>query len=133
MVFNNYVDPEDDFEPEHTDDEELEVNDLAFDEEKGSYRLDVDDDDPDWDHPADYDTLSRGADNDVSTYDGSNPFVGSEYADLDDLKQEDWRNSGMRITDKNNFKLSKLDKEISKDEEDFRDDLDEEGYPKRRQ
>lgn len=130
MIFNSYVDPEEGFYPEDEDEEELEVNDLAFDEEKGSYRFDVEDNDPDWDHPADYDTLSQGAENDTSNYDVSNPFVGSEYANLDDLKQEDWSNSGMRITGKNNFKLSKLDKEISKDEEDYRDDLDEEGYPR---
>ncbi|MDR2282037.1 MAG: hypothetical protein LBE37_02450 [Sphingobacterium sp.] len=131
MLLNNYVDPEEDFLEEDGEDEGLEVNDLAFDEERGSYRLDVDDNDPDWDHPADYDTLSRGAESDVSTYDASNPFVGSEYADLNDLKAEEWENSGMRVTGKGNFKLSKLDKEIAKDEEDRRDDLDEEGYPKR--
>lgn len=131
MAFINYVDPDDGFMEEDGEEERLEVNDLAFDDEKGSYRFDVDDDDPDWDHPADYDTLSQGAEDDVSTYDVSNPFVGSEYADLDNLKQEDLERLGMRITDKKNFKLSKLDKEISKDEEDYRDDLDEEGYPKR--
>lgn len=130
MILSSYVDPEDGLDPEDGDAEELEVNDLAFDEEKGSYRFDVDDNDPDWDHPADYDTLSRGAENDASTYDVSNPFVGSEYSDLEDLKKENLNNLGMRITDKKNFKLSKLDKEISKDDEDYRDDLDEEGYPK---
>ena len=128
-MINNYFDPDDVFDPDE-EEEELEVNDLAFDEEKGSYRFDVDDNDPDWDHPADYDTLSQGADNDASTYDVSNPFVGSEYANLGDLQKEDLDNSGMRITGKGNFKLSKLDKEISKDEEDYRDDLDAEGYPK---
>ncbi|MFD2555795.1 hypothetical protein [Sphingobacterium tabacisoli] len=131
MVFINYVDPENDFIEDDDQEDGLEVNDLTYDEEKGSYRFDVDDDDPDWDHPADYDTLSQGAQEDLSTYDVSNPFVGSEYANLDNLKQEDLERSGMRITDKKNFKLSKLDKEISKDEEDYRDDLDEEGYPKR--
>lgn len=131
MLINHYVDPDEDFDPEENDDEELEVSDLAFDEEKGSYRFDVEDNDPDWDHPADYDTLSRGAEDDASTYDVSNPFVGSEYSDLDDLKKENLNNLGMRITGKSNLKLSKLDKEIAKDEEDYRDDLDEEGYPTR--
>ncbi|WP_164112709.1 MULTISPECIES: hypothetical protein [Sphingobacterium] len=130
MLINHYVDPEEDFDSDENEKEALEVNDLAFDEEKGSYRFDVEDNDPDWDHPADYDTLSRGAEDDASTYDVSNPFVGSEYSDLDDLKQEDLENSGMRITNKKNLKVSKLDRDLAKDEEDFRDDLDEEGYPR---
>lgn len=130
MELGNYFGPEDEKLEEDGDDENLEVNDLSYDERKGSYKLDVDDNDPDWDHPADYNTLSEGADNDMSTYDVSNPYVGSEYANLDDLKQEDLESLGMRITDKKNLKISKLDRDIAKDEEDFRDDLDEEGYPR---
>lgn len=131
MKLEFYSGPEDDeLEADGQAEENLEAKDLSYDERKGSYEFDVDDDDPEWDHPADYDTLSEGAEDDMSTYDVSNPFVGSEYADLDDLRQEDLENSGMRITNKKNLKTSKLDRDLAKDEEDFRDDLDEEGYPR---
>lgn len=106
-----------------------EVKNLVFDKEKGSYALDVNDDDPDWDHPANYETVSEGAEHDTSEYDSSNPFVGSEYADLEELKEQEFANSGMRVTKAKSLKISKLDEELAKDEEDLRDDLDEEGYP----
>lgn len=109
--------------------ESAEVKNLAFDKEKGSYELDVNDNDPDWDHPANYETVSEGAEQDTSEYDSSNPFVGSEYADLEELQEQELEKSGMHITKAKNLKVSKLDKELGKDDEDLRDDLDEEGYP----
>lgn len=131
MELKNYnPDDEDLFSDGDIEDRDEEVNDLAFDENKGSYEFDVEDDDPDWEHPSDYDTVSNGANEDSSVYDASNPYVGSEYADLEDLQEDDINNLGMRIVDKKNLKVSKFDEVISRDEEDQRDDLDEEGYPK---
>lgn len=104
--------------------------DLAFNEELDSYEMDVDDNDPDYDHPADYDTVAEGAIDDDSTYDDSNPFVGDEYATQDELKEEDLDNANMRIKTFDHERLSPLDKKLAENEEDLRDDLDEEGYPK---
>lgn len=107
-----------------------EPNNLAYNEEEGSYELDVYDQDADWEHPMDYDTISKGADQDNSTYDDSNPYVGEEYADLKNLQQEELENNQMQVRDDRIVKVSSYDQELAKDEEDNRDDLDEEGYPK---
>lgn len=112
------------------EDANFEPRDLAYNEEDASYELDVNDKDPDWDHPANYDTLSEGAENDDSTYDSANPYVGDEYADLDELREDSLEDNNMRITDASNLRVSKKDEELAKDEEDYRDDLDAEGYPK---
>ncbi|CAM3600278.1 hypothetical protein [Sphingobacterium prati] len=103
---------------------------LAYNEELDSYELDVEDNDPGYDHPANYDTLSEGAVDDDSTYDDSNPFVGDEYADRDELEEEDLEDASMRIETFKHDRLSPLDKKLAENEEDLRDDLDEEGYPK---
>jgi len=103
---------------------------LAYNEELDSYELDVEDNDPTYDHPANYDTLSEGAVDDDSTYDDSNPFVGDEYADRDELEEEDLEDASMRIETFKHDRLSPLDKKLAENEEDLRDDLDEEGYPK---
>ncbi|ULT22600.1 hypothetical protein KUH03_24950 [Sphingobacterium sp. E70] len=95
-----------------------------------SYELDVDDNDPDYDHPANYDTLSEGAIDDDSTYDNSNPFVGDEYADRENLEEDELEDAHMRIESFKHNRLSPLDKKLAQNEEDLRDDLDEEGYPK---
>lgn len=114
-----------------TDEEKDNVTDnLSYNTQKDSYELDVDDDDPDYDHPADYDTLAEGAEDDDSTYDDSNPFVGDEYADEDDLEADDWEKEGMHETDAEHLRVSRKDQELSRTAEDLRDDLDEEGYPK---
>lgn len=103
---------------------------LTYNEELESYELDVDDNDPDYDHPADYDTLSEGAIDDDSSYDDSNPFVGDEYADREDLEEENLEDAHMRIDTFKHDRLSPLDKKLAKNKEDLREDLDEEGYPK---
>ncbi|GEM64632.1 hypothetical protein SF1_26140 [Sphingobacterium faecium NBRC 15299] len=100
---------------------------LAYDEEKKSFSLDVDDDDPDYDHPSDYETVAEGAADDDSTYDNSNPYVGDEYADLEDLEEDELDEDGMRI--EGEVKVSAIDKLLSETPEDLRDDLDDEGYP----
>ena len=103
---------------------------LAYNKDMDSYELDVDDNDPDYDHPANYDTLSEGAIDDDSTYDNSNPFVGDEYADREDLEEDELEDAHMRIENFKHNRLSPLDKKLAQNEEDLRDDLDEEGYPK---
>jgi hypothetical protein len=103
---------------------------LTYNEEEDSYEMDVEDNDPDYDHPANYDTLSEGAVDDDSTYDDSNPFVGDEYADRDALKADELSDAHMRIESLDHERLSPLDKKLAENEEDFRDDLDQEGYPK---
>jgi len=105
-------------------------HDLAFDPKKGTFALDVNDNDPDWDHPADYETVSEGAKDDNSTYDNSNPLVGDEYADQKELRDDAFDDAGIRIVRPKDLRVSKLDEELSKTEEDYRDDLDAEGYPK---
>ncbi|MHC8949968.1 hypothetical protein [Sphingobacterium hungaricum] len=118
--------------PENEDeDDDFMPNDFAFDKDKGSYELDVNDNDPDWDHPSDYETIAEGAKDDDSTYDNSNPLVGDEYADREDLIDDEFNDEGIRIVGKKDLKISKLDEELSRTEEDYRDDLDEEGYPKK--
>jgi len=103
---------------------------LAYNKDMDSYEMDVDDNDPDYDHPANYDTLSEGAIDDDSTYDNSNPFVGDEYADREDLEEDALEDAHMRIESFKHNRLSPLDKKLAQNEEDLRDDLDEEGYPK---
>ncbi|GAA4185137.1 hypothetical protein [Sphingobacterium ginsenosidimutans] len=103
---------------------------LAYNKDMDSYELDVDDNDPDYDHPANYDTLSEGAIDDDSTYDNSNPFVGDEYADRENLEEDELEDAHMRIESFKHNRLSPLDKKLAQNEEDLRDDLDEEGYPK---
>jgi hypothetical protein len=106
-------------------------DDLIYDSEKESYEYDVAGDNPDYQHPADYPTLSEGAEDDDSTYDEANPFVGDEYAEKDELKEDNLENSNMHIVEEDALKTSSYDKKIAEDMEDFRDDLDEEGYPKK--
>ncbi len=105
-------------------------DDLSYDPEKSSYVYDVDNEDPDYEHPADYPTLSEGAEDDDSSYDEANPFVGDEYADKEELKGENLENSNMHIVGEDSLKVSAYDKKLAEDMEDYRDDLDEEGYPK---
>ncbi|GHE30523.1 hypothetical protein [Sphingobacterium griseoflavum] len=105
-------------------------DDLIYDAEKSSYVYDVANGDPDYEHPADYPTLSEGAEDDDSSYDEANPFVGDEYAEKDELKGENLENSNMHIVGEEDLKVSPYDKKLAEDMEDYRDDLDEEGYPK---
>ena len=110
---------------EETEGNDETPKDLAFNEEKGSYELDVEDNDQEWDHPADYSTISLGADEDTSNYDTANPFVGSEYSDLEELREEEFAKANMRIASEKELKTSRLDKKLSNDERDG--DIFEEG------
>ena len=124
------IDPKKNKSNQEDENRDMEPQDLAYNEEEDSYELDVDDNDPDWDHPADYDTISEGAETEDSTYDPANPFVGEEYASRDELQEEDLTDNNMHIEEAKDLKPSKLDEKLARNAEDERDDLDEEGYPK---
>lgn len=108
-----------------------EPQDLTYNEQEDSYEMDVSDEDPDWEHPMDYDTISEGAQDDDSTYDEANPFVGEEYAPKDELQEEALQDDQMHIDRGPIVHLSAEDEKLAEDQEDERGDLDEEGYPKK--
>ena len=111
--------------------ETKDFNDLSYNEEKQSYEFDVKGEEKDYDHPMPYETVPTGAISDDSTYDEANPYVGDEYA-TDAEKVDDKLNElGMHIdNDGDSVRVSPEDEILARTEEDFRDDLDEEGYPK---
>src|SRR5690606_30050408 len=81
-------------------------------------------------HPPYSHNSREGAAYDYSTNDSSTPYVGDEYAPLEELEEEDLEDNNMHIEGESIVRVSKEDEELSKDAEDDRDDLDEEGYPK---
>lgn len=110
--------------------ETKDFNELSYDKQKNSYEYDVKGEEKDYDHPLPYDTISTGAVNDDSTYDEANPYVGNEY-DEDGQVDEQIDGNGMYIDETgDSVLLDPTDKLLAQTEEDFRDDLDEEGYPK---
>ncbi len=111
--------------------ETKDFNDLSFDENKQSYELDVKGEDKDYDHPMPYETVAAGAVDDDSTYDEANPYVGDEYAtDVEKVKDK-LDELGMHIDNEGESVLvSAEDELLARTDEDLRDDLDEEGYPK---
>lgn len=111
-------------------DQAMNNDQLAYDNNKKSFELDVQDRSEFYDHPSDYETVANGAVDDDSTYDNSNPYVGDEYAGNNKLIQDNLIESGMHVDDGEIIKLNIADKILAKTPEDDRDDLDEEGYPK---
>lgn len=110
--------------------ETKDFNELSYDKQKNSFEYDVKGGEKDYDHPLPYDTISTGAINDDSTYDEANPYVGNEY-DEDGQVDEQIDGNGMHIDETgDSVLLDPADKLLAQTEEDFRDDLDEEGYPK---
>ncbi|WP_113652213.1 hypothetical protein [Pedobacter namyangjuensis] len=111
--------------------ETKDFNDLSFDKDKQSYEFDVKGDDKDYDHPMPYETVPTGAIDDDSTYDEANPYVGDEYASNEDKAKDKLEELGMHVdTTGESVLLSAEDEILARTEEDDRDDLDEEGYPK---
>ncbi len=106
-------------------------DDLAFNTEKNSYEFDRNSDDPNYDHPLPYDTTAENGGDDNSTYDEANPYIGNEYAENDKNNDSRYLDLGMRVDAKGNVtKVSPEDEILARTPEDYRDDLDEEGYPK---
>ena len=110
--------------------ETKDFNDLSFNADKNSYELDVKGTERDYDHPMNYDTIATGSINDDSTYDEANPYVGDEYADKEEVLEEGLDEMGMHVDNGESVVLSPEDELLARTEEDERDDLDEEGYPK---
>jgi hypothetical protein len=106
------------------------LNELSFDERKKSFEYDVKSTDSDYDHPMNYDTIATGAVNDDSTFDEANPYVGDEYGKKDEVVDDELEELGMHVDDGDSVRLSPEDKILGRTEEDYRDDLDEEGYPR---
>ncbi len=108
---------------------EVNIDDLAYDEEKNSYEFDVKSEDPDYVHLDPYDTaVENGGDAD-SDFDEANPTAVNEY-DKDLSLETDLDELGMHVDNGNIVELLPIDEELSRTPEDDRDDLDEEGYPK---
>ncbi len=111
--------------------ETKDFNDLSFDKDKQSYEFDVKGVDKDYDHPMPYETVPTGAVDDNSTFDEANPYVGDEYATDAEKVNDKLDELGMHIDTKGeSVLLDPEDELLARTEEDFRDDLDEEGYPK---
>ena len=93
-----------------------------------SFEFDVKGNDADYDHPLPYDTSAPNGEDSISTYDESNPYIGSEY-NAEKEMNERLDGAGMRIDNGESVELSPEDEILSRTPEDERDDLDEEGYP----
>jgi hypothetical protein len=111
--------------------ETKDLNELSYDKNKRSFEYDMKSTDSEYDHPINYDTVGAGAVNDDSTYDEANPYVGDEYAVKDDIVDDELDELAMHVDNKGeSVLLSPEDEILGRTEEDNRDDLDEEGYPK---
>ncbi|SOD18494.1 hypothetical protein [Pedobacter xixiisoli] len=110
--------------------ETKDFNELSYDKDKNSFEFDVKGEEKDYDHPLPYDTSAPNGEDSVSTYDEANPYVGNEY-DEDGQVDEQIDGNAMHIDETgDSVLLDPADKLLAQTEEDFRDDLDEEGYPK---
>lgn len=107
----------------------VDQNDLLFNTETNSFELDVPSTDPDYDHPDPYDTAAANGEDFDSDWDEANPVIGNEY-DKDVSLENTVDTLGMHIDSGKIVELDPIDEELAKTEEDERDDLDEEGYPK---
>lgn len=113
-------------------DEEAKGN-LNYDEKQNSFELDPAPDnlvDKDYQHLDPYETTAPNGDDINSDYDEANPFLDGEEYNKNASLENDVDTLGMHISDSEDLKLTREDVEDSKTEEDYRDDLDAEGYPK---
>jgi len=109
--------------------ETKDFNELSYDEEKGSYELDVKGEDKDYDHPLPYDTAAANGGDDNSDYDEANPYIGDEYAKKDDQIEAGLDDLGMHVDEGEIVEVDPEDEYLARTPEDDRTDLDEEGYP----
>ena len=110
-------------------DEEILQDDLAYDAEKDSFELDVKAEDSDYIHPNPYETAAENGADSSSSYDEQNPTATEEYVKKASTEDK-FPDLNMHIEDGKVVELDRLDEELAKTPEDFRDDLDAEGYPK---
>ena len=107
---------------------EINIDDLAYDEQKNSYELDIEPEDPEYIHLDPYDTaVENGGDSD-SDFDEANPTAVNEYIKDANL-ETDLDGLAMHIDNGDIVETKPLDERLSRTPEDDRDDLDEEGYP----
>jgi len=108
--------------------ETTDFDNLSYDKDRNSFEFDVKGEEKDYDHPLPYDTSASNGEDSISTYDEANPYVGSEYNEEKQV-DENMESSAMRIEDEENLELDPEDELLARTPEDYRDDLDEEGYP----
>lgn len=106
-------------------DAETNQQNLSFNEEEGSYEIDVESEDPDYDHPDPYNTAVKNGGDINSSYDEANPTANDEYEEESDPNLD----MGMHIGHMEVVKVNPIDELLAKTPEDDQGDLDEEGYP----
>jgi hypothetical protein len=104
-------------------------DDLSYNEEDDSFELDVESTDGEYDHPDPYDTAVRAGGDFDSDYDEANPTAVNEY-DKDLSLENEVEKLGMHIDRGDIVHVDPIDEEMAQTPEDYREDLDEEGYPK---
>lgn len=110
--------------------ETKDFNELSYNKDKNSFEFDVKGEERNYDHPLPYDTSAPNGEDSISTYDEANPYVGNEY-DQQGQVDEQLDDNGMHIDETGESVLvDPADRILAQTEEDFREDLDEEGYPK---
>lgn len=109
--------------------ETKDFNNLSYDRDSNSFEFDVKGKERDYDHPLPYETSAPNGEDSISTYDEANPYVGSEYDDEEEQIEENFKSAAMRVGDETILEVDPEDEVLSRTEEDYRDDLDEEGYP----
>jgi len=110
--------------------ETKDFNELSYNKDKNSFEFDVKGEGSNYDHPLPYDTSAPNGEDSISTYDEANPYVGNEY-DQQGQVDEQLDDNGMHIDETGESVLvDPADRILAQTEEDFREDLDEEGYPK---
>lgn len=110
--------------------ETINKENLKYNPDSQSYELDVNSDDPDYDHPDPYDTAAPNGEDDNSTWDEANPYDARDEYDPNRSLETDADKLGMHIDNGRIVEVDPVDEALSHTPEDDRDDLDEEGYPK---
>lgn len=109
---------------------EVNKDDLAYNAEGDSFELDVESRDQEYDHPDPYNTSVKNGSDFDSDYDEANVTAVNEYDRPNDPAETDMEEFGMHVDKGGITKLREEDAALSQTEEDQREDLDEEGYPK---
>lgn len=110
--------------------ETIDKEQLKYNADSDSFEIDVESDDPDYDHPDPYNTAVKNGGDFDSTYDEANPYDAvDEYIPNESL-EDDVDLLGMHVDNGEITELDPIDEVLGRTPEDDRDDLDEEGYPK---
>ncbi len=109
--------------------ETIDKEQLKYNADSDSFEIDVESDDPDYDHPDPYNTAVKNGGDFDSTYDEANPYAVDEYIPNEGL-EDDVDLLGMHVDNGEIVNLDPIDEVLGHTPEDDRDDLDEEGYPK---